>query len=327
MALKVAVVGCGGVARGSHLPAWKRVPDIELVAMCDKDKARADAAARDFGGKPYYDLEEMLSKEKLDIADVCTREPDHCAPVLLTLGHHVNTVVEKPMYCKTNQLAVQWSDLKEAQKMLDAWKKSKAKLAMNFNYRHTPHGKRMKQLIDSGELGKPVAIVVHAHLWCWSHVIDLMRWFMGDVTELGAAVSGLPDKMERSAWLQFKNGCTGSITGTWHSSMVHAPLRIDYTGDKARATVYNLSGSIEVYGHGGPCIPGGPVDKKVEFFGDGLRSEFGVNSFIGSLSAFARAVREGTEYAPSGLDGYRELEIDAGIFESAKSGKKIKFKV
>lgn len=51
MALKVAVVGCGGVARGSHLPAWKRVPDIELVALCDKDKARADAAVAQFGGK------------------------------------------------------------------------------------------------------------------------------------------------------------------------------------------------------------------------------------------------------------------------------------
>jgi len=58
-----------------------------------------------------------------------------------------------------------------------------------------------------------------------------------------------------------------------------------------------------------------------------VRSEFGVNSFIGSLTAFSKAVREGAEYAPSGLDGYRELEIDAGIFKSAETGESIKFKV
>ncbi len=42
MSLRLALVGCGGVARGSHLPGWEKVEDLEFVAMCDKDRARAD---------------------------------------------------------------------------------------------------------------------------------------------------------------------------------------------------------------------------------------------------------------------------------------------
>ena len=48
---RFAVIGTGFFAQ-NHLHAWAEIPDVELVAVCDTDPERLEAAARDFGGRP-----------------------------------------------------------------------------------------------------------------------------------------------------------------------------------------------------------------------------------------------------------------------------------
>ena len=59
MALKCAVVGMGGIGN-THATCYKENPLAELVAVCDIQKARADAAAEKFGVPAFYSLDEML---------------------------------------------------------------------------------------------------------------------------------------------------------------------------------------------------------------------------------------------------------------------------
>ncbi|MBA3710249.1 MAG: Gfo/Idh/MocA family oxidoreductase, partial [Planctomycetes bacterium] len=47
--LKVGLVGTGGIMRNAHMPGWKAAPGVEVVAVCDIDRARAEAFAKDFG--------------------------------------------------------------------------------------------------------------------------------------------------------------------------------------------------------------------------------------------------------------------------------------
>lgn len=44
--VKAAVIGCGGIANGKHLPALKKLPDVSVVAFCDIKPERAEKAAR-----------------------------------------------------------------------------------------------------------------------------------------------------------------------------------------------------------------------------------------------------------------------------------------
>ena len=58
--LNVALVGCGNIAQ-NHLKALKSIPYIKVVALCDIKPERADKAAAEFGGKAYYDFDELIA--------------------------------------------------------------------------------------------------------------------------------------------------------------------------------------------------------------------------------------------------------------------------
>ena len=71
MAVRVGIVGMNGIGY-SHAPTHKSDELADLVAICDVVKERADKAAEQFGAKAYYNLEDMLENEELDMVDVCT---------------------------------------------------------------------------------------------------------------------------------------------------------------------------------------------------------------------------------------------------------------
>ncbi|MES1151255.1 MAG: Gfo/Idh/MocA family oxidoreductase, partial [Dongia sp.] len=94
----VAVVGCGFFAQ-NHLNAWRDLKreGVELVAVCDIDKSKAEAAARNFNvPKAYTDLDEMLAREKIGLIDVVTRVETHKEQVLKTVAKGIPTIVQKP---------------------------------------------------------------------------------------------------------------------------------------------------------------------------------------------------------------------------------------
>ena len=78
--LKVAIIGCGGIANGKHMPSLAQVPEVEMVAFCDIVVERAEKAAKKFGiegARVYADYTELLKKEELDVVHVCTPNRSH----------------------------------------------------------------------------------------------------------------------------------------------------------------------------------------------------------------------------------------------------------
>src|SRR5512135_2423081 len=62
--LKIACIGCGSHAQRNILPAFQYAP-VDLAAVCDLDRSRAEAAARLFGARAVYtDYREMLDRER-----------------------------------------------------------------------------------------------------------------------------------------------------------------------------------------------------------------------------------------------------------------------
>ena len=127
--LQVAVVGCGGIANQKHFPALKSQADkCEIVAFCDIIRERAEKAAKEYGtedAKVYEDYNEMLKDENIDVVHVCTPNVAHCPITVAAFEAGKHVLCEKPMAATTE----------DAQKMMDAWKKSGKKFTIGYQNR------------------------------------------------------------------------------------------------------------------------------------------------------------------------------------------------
>ena len=143
--VKVGIIGCGGIANGKHMPSLSKVPEVEMTAFCDIVLERAEKAAKQYGAegaKVFEDYRELL-KLDLDVVHVLTPNISHsCITVdALEAGKHV--MCEKPMAINSV----------EAQKMIDAAKRTGKKLTIGYQGRFRSDSLYLKQLCRDGELG------------------------------------------------------------------------------------------------------------------------------------------------------------------------------
>ncbi len=141
---KIAVVGCGFFAQ-NHLNAWKDLaPEgAELVAVCDADAGKSEAAATKFGAKAYTSLEHMLDEAKPDLVDVITRMDTHRDICGILAERKIATIVQKP-------LALTWADCVE---MANTAKSHDSFLAIHENFRFQTPMIKMKSLLNEGVIG------------------------------------------------------------------------------------------------------------------------------------------------------------------------------
>ena len=143
--VKIGIIGCGGIANGKHMPALKKLKDVEMVAFCDIIEERAQKAAKEYGvpgAKVFTDYKELL-KLDLDVVHVLTPNKQHSFITVdaLEAGKHV--MCEKPMAINTV----------EAQKMLDAAKRTGKKLTIGYQNRFRPECQYLKKVVEAGDLG------------------------------------------------------------------------------------------------------------------------------------------------------------------------------
>ena len=110
--MRAAIVGTGFIAR-VHAIALRAI-GVELGAVAGTSGPKAEA----FGeGKPYDDLEELLTRERIDVLHVCTPNDVHAAQALAALERGIHVVCEKPLATSTD----------ESRRMLDAARPSRSR--------------------------------------------------------------------------------------------------------------------------------------------------------------------------------------------------------
>jgi predicted dehydrogenase len=143
--LRIGIIGCGGIANGKHMPALSRLKDVEMVAFCDIVEERAKKAALQYGtpgATVFTDYEEML-KLDLDVVHVLTPNKSHSPITVAALEAGKHVMCEKPMAINTQ----------EAQKMVDAAKRTGKKLTIGYQNRFRPDSMYLKKCIEAGDLG------------------------------------------------------------------------------------------------------------------------------------------------------------------------------
>jgi len=144
--LRVAVAGAGWVS-AFHLSAWKSLPDVEVVAICDPQLARAETRARAFGiPRAYSDAAEMLEATRPDALDIAAPVEVHGALCRLAADHGVHILCQKPL-AATLEVARQTA----------ADVAGRVRLMVHENWRFRPQYRQIRRWLDEGALGKPVS--------------------------------------------------------------------------------------------------------------------------------------------------------------------------
>lgn len=98
--LRIGIIGCGGIARGKHMPALKKIKEVEMVAFCDIIRERAEKAAKEYGipdANVYEDYKELLADKTIDVVHVLTPNREHSFITVDALESGKHVMCEKPM--------------------------------------------------------------------------------------------------------------------------------------------------------------------------------------------------------------------------------------
>lgn len=145
---QIAVVGCGEIS-SQHLAAY-RERNFPVTALCDRNRAKAEARASEFfpQAKTYHDYRQVLALPEITIVDITTHLEDRTQLIhdAIAAGKHV--LSQKPFVddLAVGQRLIQWAD------------QHQVLLAVNQNARWAPHFSYMRQAVKRGSLGRLAAI-------------------------------------------------------------------------------------------------------------------------------------------------------------------------
>ncbi len=206
---RYAIVGTG--IRGSSM--WgasvlaRHGDAVELVGLCDVNRKRAELVKRRLKAScpVYTDFEAMVKEARPELLAVTTVDSTHADYIVRGLVAGLDVITEKPMV----------TDEVQCRAVLDAERRSGRRLTVGFNYRFAKKHQRLKELLQSGAIGKVTSVDFNWYLDVYhgadyfrrwhrlrgssgsllvhkaTHHFDLMNWWLGAAPVEVSAMGGL----------------------------------------------------------------------------------------------------------------------------------------
>lgn len=342
--IRAGVIGLGnmGTSHAKNIAEGK-IPKMELAAICDIAPARREYAEKNFEGVPVFDNAEALYKSGLvDMVIIAVPHYDHCPLAIQAFENGLNVVVEKPAGVYT----------KAVLEMNEAAKKSGKLFGIMYNVRTNPVYQKVKQLIDSGELGTLKRVQWTITDWyrpqsyhdsctwrsTWKtegggalinqnpHQLDLWQWLFGMPDKIMSHCSfgkyyDIEVEDDVTAFMQYNSG----LTGVYITSTGEAPgtNRLEIACDMGRLVVEknklefkrNVESERE-FNKNFTGIFGIPECWDCSIPADSSGGE----QHIGILKNFAKALLTGSPLLAPGEEGILGLTISNAIHYSAWTG-------
>jgi len=328
--LKAGVIGLGSFGK-NHCRVFADMPNVELAAVCDKNK-ELFASVRKNGAREYTDHKEMLQKERLDLVSLVVPTKLHHQIALDVLNASVNLLVEKPIA----------STIEEAREIIACARANKVKLTVGHIERFNPAIIELKRRIKAGELGKVYRVIVSrlgpfperirdvgVVIDLAVHDLDILRYLTdSEVDYLYARTekrihTAHEDIMSAIVTLKNKTICTLNID--WLTPAKIRLLRI--VGEKGMFVADYLTQELFFHENGSAIdikfdyadiMRGISVGRKVSF--DIQR----VEPLQAELSHFVDCVMNDKEPLVSGEDGLKALELAMDLINSSNTNQIIR---
>lgn len=354
---RIAIIGCGGIANGKHMPSLSKLKNVEMAAFCDIIVDKAHEAAEKYGNsdaKVYENYLEVLKDETIDIIHVCTPNDSHAEIAIAALEAGKHVMCEKPM-AKTAA---------DARRMVEAAKRTGKKLTIGYNNRFRADSQHLHKLCEEGELGEIYFAKAHAirrrAVPTWgvfldeekqgggplidigTHALDLTLWMMNNYKPkavLGTSYHKLsqrenaanawgpwdPSKftVEDSAFgmITMQNGATIILESSWALNSLEV--------DEAKCSLSGTEGGADM--KNGLRING---EKHSRLFTTDVELKSGGVAFYDGetdsapdleMRLWIQAIENDTEPVVTPEQACVVSEILEAIYESAKTGKAVYF--
>jgi predicted dehydrogenase len=198
--LRGALYGCGMISE-FHLRGWNRIPEVEIVALCNRTLSRAEERRAQYvpGARVYQDLESMLAREQLDFIDILTTPELHATHCLTARRAGLHVICQKPL-CPT---------VEQARDLVAAMQQSPRIFAVHENHRYRPWFQRVRQQFLDRRFGNLSLLRIEhliptepreaykneAQTGVWleygSHLVDMMRSLLGEPDRVHARMHHL----------------------------------------------------------------------------------------------------------------------------------------
>ena len=345
--IKLGVIGVGNMGR-SHCKNIKdgNCPEIELVAIADRNPARIQAMKDDgYENVTYFtDADEMMDSGLIDSVLVAVPHYDHAEYAIKAMKKGLHVMVEKPAGVYT----------KQAREMNEVAAESDVVYGMMFNQRTNHIYRKAKELVSSGKFGVLRRVNWMITNWyrpqfyydsgdwraTWSgegggvllnqcpHQLDLLQWICGMPVSVQAFMKfgqwhDIEVEDDVTAYMEFENGATGCFVTTTGDAF--GTNRLEIQLEKGKIVIENDEIKAWEFAMSEPELsrtttnPFPKMDKtELEIVTDGKHEKH-----YGVMNAFAGAILRGESLVANGEEGINGLMLSNAMHLSAWTESKV----
>lgn len=341
--LKGVSIGAGYFSQ-YHFDAWKRIPEVELAAICDLDRPRAEAHMQEFGiASCYSDYRDMIDKEQPDFIDIITPPPTHLPIVELAAEKKIDIICQKPLA----------PTMEDSRKIVRLALDSGMRFMVHDNWRWQPWYREIKTIVEAGTIGDVFSAFFQMRMGDgWGkdayldrqpffreyeklliyelgvHFIDTFRFLFGEVEKVYAQLRKLNPviKGEDSGQVlfNFQNGTTVMLDAN------------RYNENESGVSLYTCDprttfGIMRLDGSEGHLIMDSCGDLIIKILGQDSYAHqyahplrgFAGDSCYATLRHFIDCLLSGREFETNGPDYLKTLEVMEACYRSAETGNPV----
>lgn len=329
--LRVAVIGAGAIAQVAHLPALRRLPGVEVAAICDNDLGKAQALAARFDVRETFDdIEEVLRYAHADAVAICTPNHLHEIHIVSALAAGAHVLCERPLALTVAGV----------ERVLQASEKYGKRVMVGMNHRFRSDVQAVRGFLAGGDIGLLQAI--RSGWYTFRPSRQMIGWRLRrqeagggafldlglPLLDLGLWLAGWPaakrisahtmasskDAVEdvATALVVCENGVSLSIDVSWRHMGEAERLWFDLAGTKGSASVQPLRVFKEAHGTVNDVTPRGASGRETPFT-QSYRAEW----------TYFLAVLKGDVNAPPPRDQLAVHRVLDAVYRSADEGRDV----
>lgn len=329
---------CIGTGYFSHFQfeAWKRIDEVEILAVCGTSVEKARKICDQYGFKnAYADLNEMLLAEQPDFIDIITPPNTHLQMCEMAVGRGVHIICQKPLA----------PTLKEAEQIANLIEKSDVRMMVHENFRFMPWYREIKMLLEKNTIGNQMhSLNLRMRMGDgWQedaymnrqpyfremkqllmyetgvHFIDVFRYLGGNISKVYARLKRLNTniKGEDFGWVQvdFTNGGLGFIDANRYNESTAEDARLTF----GSVVLEGNEGTIRLYEDGKITLqPLGEKERTHEYTFQKIN--FAGDCVFNTQQHFVECILSGSPFETDITTYLRNIEVLEKVYESDEIG-------
>lgn len=331
--LRGVCIGAGYFS-GFHFDAWRRLPSVEIVAICDQQLSAAQRAAAEFPGTLATDnVEQALDLPDIDFVDIITPPASHLDLVQQAAQRKLAVICQKPFA----------PSFDEARVIVAIAKTAGIPLMVHENFRFQPWHREIKRMLRANLIGpNPHSLYFRTRTGDgWGedaylsrqpyfremprllihetgvHFIDTFRFLAGEITEVHAYLRRLNPAIQGEdaalVTMQFENGAIG----VWDANRYNESTVVDPRYTFGEFLIEGAAGSLRLYGDGKLMVQ--PLGKPESIHAYCHQSHgFAGDCVYNTQRHFVDCLHTKKAFETNAADYLQTLLVEEAIYQSAQ---------